>query len=291
MAVTKSTAAKSQAAPKQETAPAPTENPVEETPVVESTPEDKPRIPFEDKIFIDLGTQYLNWVDEINAYNASILEAERQASENVWTQSKLMKEIKSQARPDDKNATPDNEAEKLLSQYENALEAVTSAKQAASKYMADKLGVEMIAEKVKPDENEVARIKEEVRKPLVSLANSFNNVAGFSTDPNIKDKINTFLSDNPIPMVGREGSLDVTKDSAGTPKFRVDVIAERDGKTLISGEDGRGFTKASLSAKKFHNRGEAPTSEMFRDVYVKAGEKDTQFEHKGVVYILKSRSK
>jgi hypothetical protein len=247
------------------------------------------RIPFTDKIFVDLAETYLNLVGQLREYNEALAAAEKQASENVWTANKLLSAVKDVARPEDKDATPDNDAEKLLSEYESALEAVSAAKLAAAKYMAGKLDVEMVAERTKPDAATVENLKENVRKPAVELQRNFAQVSKFSSDPDIKSKIEAFVEANPIPQVGRDGTLNVLSETSSTPKYRVDVSASRNGSVLFSGEDGRGFTKASLSAKKIHAKGKAPTRENFQTAWEAGDKKSTTFTHEGVEYTLTAR--
>lgn len=229
-----------------------------------------------------LGEMYLGYVDQLTAFNAQLEASRKQAAEGAWTPTKLISEAKD-------HRANDNDVEALISELEKVTEQYEKSRKTLADFMAKKLEVTVVVERPKPDEEEVKRLSENVRQPAVSIGTTMQEIAKHTNDRALAERVTNILTNHPIPQIGRAGTLDVTGATASAKKHRVDVTAIRDGVTLVSGEDGRGFTKAALAVKKFDKKG--PDAQNFRKVWEDNGEKDTEFEHNGVTYVLKARTK
>lgn len=245
--------------------------------------EDKVRSLFEkNEILKGFAGTYLDIASALRSYNERY--ATKPKIEGGWTQSSLLREAKSK-RQEDSNVNS------LLEEYERLNDAVVAARKQAVEYMASQLGVELQPEAPKPSEELTEEMKER-RNQAVGIGKMMAQMKDTLTDQETKSALESFLSDNPLPRIGSEGTWDASDSGTGTTRrHRVDVRGERNGYEVLPLQQG--FTKAvnQITKSKLHNHGKAPKADDFRKVWENAGEKDTQFEHDGIVYILTARPK
>lgn len=237
---------------------------VENTEVVED--QEVSRIPEaleSSPIFAELCKKYLAIVDEISAYNDSVLKA----SDSEWTLPKVMAKAKELSYPEDPNIKPNAELLKLYKLYEKAVDTFNRTRKAVQEATAEELGITLSATSERDPEKETS-LKEE-RKTALSIGTNLNTIAGMLNDDTSKSAIIEFLASNEVPAVGRNQSHSLTAEGSKTPKYRVTVSVFRNDEEVLSGE---GFTKTALALPKFYERGKNPVSaDTLRTVWEKAG--------------------
>ena len=245
--------------------------------------------PFDDPIMRNMGDRILQARKRISQYNEKVLT---KTDDDAWTPTKLVREAKKMARPEDASKEIDKNADNLLRTMEAAQDAVNKARMQLAEFAAKKLNVSMSADKAQRDDTVEDELKE-LRSKAVSVLKMLQSQLEFVTDPATKDMISSFLAENDIPQVGREGTLRVTDEAVGTPKYRVDVTASKGDEILFN---EKGFTKAALAAKKLHAKGASPDPDHFRKAWEDAGNKAGEtkqstvtVEYDGVRYTLVAR--
>jgi hypothetical protein len=243
-------------------------------------------------VLADLAASYLSTLDEVTEYNATY-KVDRKVDPDAPTPNKMLAEAK-------KVREEDNEANSLLDRWEALYEEIAAHKQRIADYMAGKLGITLVAEVPKPDADATSALREQ-RKSAVELGKTMAQIATLTGRAQDGEALTSFLSANQLPEVGREGKADFTAETQTAPKYRVDVTARVNGNIVLSGDKGKGFTKAAQYGKQLHpgdNRQHAPSRDDFQKAWESAGntpEKTVQSEVKfvtpdGVEYTIASRS-
>jgi len=158
----------------------------------------------------------------------------------------------------------DAKLKSLVEQYDSLMSQANAARKAAAERAAELLGVTMHYTPPKPDESLVAKLKEE-RKAAIQKGKLLTEMAKWV--PGTAETISAFLAEYPMPNLSGTSSVDLTSDGvSGTPKYRVDVSAVFEGKELLNGTAGRGFTNAvnAIRKLKIYPRGQAPDQDYFR---------------------------
>lgn len=279
----------------------PTKEPTTEEIVSEETPEETPEteneessanpIPdvlLENPILVSFCERYLNVLAEISEYNDKVLS--QKSSE--WTTSRILEKAKEFAYPTDANTAPNSEVQEAFKKWESLVTEVNQAKQNVKALTAQALGITLIAEERDP---EVEKPLKEARGLANEIAKQLTAIANMTTDQDAKEGVATFLTNNPLPVVGRNQVTSVTGDGKTTPKYRVNVdVFDQDG--TQRGETQQGFTKASLAISKLFPHGESIKPEELRQVWEAAGNssentvKDpVEFEKSGYKIVISKR--
>lgn len=248
--------------------------------------------PTANKLLESMVSTYLAAVDEIRQHNATYL-VDAPADRDAPTPNKLLGKAKEEGRDED---VEDSELDKLLTAYQNAWDAVSSTKLAVAKYYAAKHGIELAPEAPKADESEVDALKEQ-RKAAVKVAKLLNDITENLDDKTTTSTLETFLTDYSLPEVGRKAEWSATDKSVGTPKYRVQVKAVRNGESLLDDKEGSGFAKAAQYIAKHHEkRADAPTANDFRAAWEAKGNQPgetkqatVEFEREGIVYTMTAK--
>lgn len=202
---------------------------------------------------------YLQVVDEIAEYNKQVL-AEKNSE---WNAAKVLTKSEEFARP-----TDGSEANKDILEAREAWEELVTQVNLARRELIEKtsavLGISLgaIADR---DAAAEERLKED-RKKAVAIASNLETMSKMMAGDD-SDVIKTFLENNSLPQVGRDGSKTFGSDTPTTTKWRVTVEVKK-GDTVLGTFDG--FTKAGLAMTKpefGYARGEALTSEQMREVW------------------------
>lgn len=212
--------------------------------------------------------QYLGHVQAINEFNVPFL-ADEPTDDSKFTVRKGMATAKEWA---ERNKNADTTAQELLSDYQTALDSVQDARRKVAEYVAKSLGVTLTVEREKPDADAVQEIGTKHRKPAKDLLELLAQLGKYS--PSDGPIINEILEANPLPQVGRRGSLSVG-DESSTPKYRIKITVEKEGKIV---QDGEGITKTLmvLNSKKntiHSNKENVPTADQFRKAW-ESGDKE-----------------
>lgn len=277
------------------TTPAKETTPIDESvPTPEVVPDDTPvdRIPEEladQTILADFCQRYLNSYDEILAYNKQVL-AEKDAE---WNPTKLVAKAREMANPEDASkAVP--AIKKLVDEFEKALTAFNVARRAVIDGTAKELGVSLSSTSERDPEVEEALKKKRTEAKVIGT--NLSTIAEMAK-PEAKDVIIKFLSEYPLPTIGRDQAHNFGSGNTGsTPKYRVHVsVTNKDGKEIVS-EDG--FTKASQALPKYYERGKSPKSDTLREIWEKAGNSPkepykvspVEWNDNGLKFILSKKS-
>ena len=217
---------------------------------------------YRNSILVDFCRQYLSVVDEIAAYNKEVLAD----SDSEWTSGKVLAKAREFAIPDDAEKA-DPEVKAVYSEWERLSTETSKARTAVIEMTSKKLGITLSATGVRNPELEVPM--KERRKYATEIGNQLKTMAKFLTDAKVSEPVAAFLTDNPLPAVGRDQVSTFGTDEKSTPKYRVQVVVtDKEGAVKV---DEAGFTKASQALAKFYPRGEAPKSDKLRSVWEAAG--------------------
>ncbi len=262
--------------------------PVADDVVVESR---TPKLLEENTILGSFCQRYLDILDEIAAYNKAVL-AER---DDEWSPAKLVEQARKFASPDDaKNIKP--EIKNALDKWESLISEATKAKKLLLEATANELGIKL-TNTAERDQNVEAPLKEK-RKIAFTIGSQLSQIAEMTNDPEASNAVLTFLSNNPLPVIGRDQVRAFGNESGGsTPKYRVTItITNKDGQVLLT-EDGFTKTAAALSKPVFnYERGKSPKSDVLRAAWEKAGnspEKTTvnpvEFDDNDLHYVISKK--
>lgn len=214
-------------------------------------------------ILADFARQYLSVFDEIAKYNEAIL-AEKNSE---WNSTKVFAKARELGNPTDANAKADDNVKSALDKYEEALTAYNKARKDVIDVTSKSLGITLSVGAERNLETE-APLKEK-HKFAVAIGTQLSTIAEMLTDAKISEAVTTFLSENPLPAVGRDQVRSFSTNEKSTPKYRVNVVVkDKDGNVKV---DEAGFTKASFALTKFYERGKALKSEDLRNAWEKAG--------------------
>jgi hypothetical protein len=218
-------------------------------------------------ILADFANKYLDIYNEIAKYNAEVLASK----DSEWNIGKVLAKANEFAKPTpDSGVKADSEILSLMKSYEELLIEVARAKKAVVDATAKKLGITLSATTERDPIREEA-LKDK-RGTAVVLGKRLNDIAEMFSDKEMSDAIAKFLTNNPLPSVGRQSSHSFTDNGGkGTPKYRVKVEVFKGDEKLA---DFDGFTKAgtSLSNPMFgYKRGESLKADKFREAWEAAG--------------------
>lgn len=240
-------------------------------------------------ILADFTKKYLAVYNEIAEYNREVLAAK----DSEWNVGKVMAKANEFAKPEPNSGVKaDEEIASLMKSYEELLIQAARAKKSVVDATAKKLGITLSA----TSERDPVREEELKNKRSVGivLGKRLNDIAEMFSDKEMSSAIEKFLTQNPLPAVGRQSSHSFTgNDGKATPKYRVKVEVYKGDEKL---EEFDGFSKAalSLSNSKFgYERGKSLKADAFRNAWEAAGnssEKTTQsvveFTDNGLKFVL-----
>lgn len=253
---------------------------------------EKPRIPellSGNPIFNNFCERYLATLDKIAEYNKEVF-AEKDAE---WNPTKVIGKAREFASPDDATKVKP-EIKKALDAWETAVAEAMKLRKTVLDVTSKELGITLSNTSERNPETE-APLKEE-RKIAHTIGDQLNTMGSISNDINFNAAVALFLTDNPLPQVGRDQVSTFGESAKATPKYRVKVtVKNKDGEEVVS-EDG--FTKASHALTKLpaaiaYERGKALKSDDLRTAWEKAGnnaEKTVtpvvEFTDNGLLYTL-----
>jgi hypothetical protein len=214
-------------------------------------------------ILADFCAQYLTVFDEISNYNREVL-AEK---DSEWNASKVLEKAREFARPTEKGVEPKQDIKKAIEDYERLVDALALARRSVLDITSKELGITLSATADRNPETE-APLKEH-RKLAIEIGTQLSMIAKMTTDETASNAVTEFLSQNPLPAIGRDQARSFGDNEKATPKYRVHVtVSDKDGNVKV---DEDGFTKTALALTKFYERGKAPKSDNLREVWEKAG--------------------
>lgn len=269
--------------PESETVDTPETVETSETPETE-TPVNRIPDALNVPVLSDFCERYLSVLDEITAYNKSVV-AEK---DSQWTAAKVLEKARALGRPE-KDEDADKEILTLIEDYEKIVKAVADARTALVNKTAEKLGIQMSA--VADRNPELEGPLKEKRKVAVEIGQQLATIAKLTTNNQASEAVTAFLDANQLPAVGRDQMRSFSADgSKSTPKYRVTITVQKNGETVLT-EDG--FTKTALALTKLHERGKAPKPEDFRKAWEAAGntpentvQPTVEFENLGFHYTI-----
>lgn len=251
------------------------------------TVETDPRIPqilSEQSILADFCKQYLNVADEIAAYNKEVL-AEKSSD---WTPVKVILKAREFASPEDANAETNEDIKKALDVWEELVRQAQLARKAVLDLTSKELGITLSATSERSAETE-APLKDR-RKFANEIGTQLQMISKLATNSEASAAVAHFLSENPLPVVGRDQVRTFGSEEKSTPKYRVTVSVSRDGSELFR-EDG--FTKTALKLVKYYERGQAPKADFLRSAWESVGNNGettvqpvVEFEHEGLNFTI-----
>jgi hypothetical protein len=240
-------------------------------------------------ILADFTKKYLDVHGEISQYNAEVLAAK----DSEWNPGKVMTKATEFAKPEPNSGVKaDEEILSLMQSYEKLLIEVARAKKSVVDATAKKLGITLSATAERDPVKEEA-LKEK-RSVGVVLGKRLNDIAEMFSDKEMSDAIAKFLTNNPLPAVGRQSSMSFAgNEGKATPKYRVKVEVYK-GDEKLDEFDGFSKTALSLSNSKFgYERGKALKADKFREAWEAPGnnsEKTVQstveFTDNGLRFVL-----
>lgn len=264
------------------------------TEVTETEPVNRiPEALSSNPLFLDFLGRFLEVIDKISEYNTSVLGKK----DNEWDRHKVLAKAKELGRPMDANVKPVDSILEKLKAYENVMEELAIVRDELISETAAHLGISLNAVAAERDKDKEAPLLED-RKKAVSLRSTLLVMADTMSDNEMSTALVEFLQNNPIPAVGRNQTSAISTDSGtgATPKYRVKVKVEKDGKVLL---DADGFTKAvqSLTQPVFgYERGQAPKADKLRAAWEAAGNGPgktvktvVEFEDNGLKYTLTAK--
>ncbi len=218
-------------------------------------------------ILVEFAKQYLSIFGKISEYNKSVLAAK----DSEWNVGKVMTKAQEFAKPEPNSGVkPNEEIAKLFAMYEELVRQVAVAKRSVIDATAKELGISLsnTAERDPAKEEELKT----QRGVAVQLGTQLSSIATMVSDKEISNAVTDFLSNNPLPSVGRASTHTFAgNDGKGTPKYRVSVEILKDGNS-IGKFDGFSKTAVSLSQSVFgYERGKAPKADMLRQAWESAG--------------------
>jgi len=256
---------------------------------VENTPNGDERIPVvlsENSILADFCKRYLGTVDEILEYNKAVL-AEK---DSEWNALKVLDRARKFASPENAEEVKP-EIKKAVDAWESLQAEALKARKAVLDLTSRELGITLSATADRNPELE-APLKDK-RKIANEIGSQLGVIAKLTSDEKASDAVNSFLTENPLPAVGREQARTFGTDENSTPKYRVKVEVFKDGNNILTAD---GFTKATLALTKpvfGYERGKAPKSDDLRKAWESAGNssKETkqevvEFDDNGLHYVL-----
>jgi len=256
---------------------------------VENTPNEDERIPVvlsENSILADFCKRYLGTVDEILEYNKAVL-AEK---DSEWNALKVLDRARKFASPENAEEVKP-EIKKAVDAWESLQAEALKARKAVLDLTSRELGITLSATADRNPELE-APLKDK-RKIANEIGSQLGVIAKLTSDEKASDAVNSFLTENPLPAVGREQARTFGTDENSTPKYRVKVEVFKDGNSILTAD---GFTKATLALTKpvfGYERGKAPKSDDLRKAWESAGNssKETkqevvEFDDNGLHYVL-----
>lgn len=227
---------------------------------------------FESNPFLkDIGGGYLGIIDKVQEFN-DMYVVDKPADGAPTSRTMFTKAKEARKEQDD------NQLEELMSEWDAIWSQMAEKRQEIASYMADKLGVTLTPEAPEVPEEDKDALKEE-RKRGVEMARAMKQVSTYSNDKALNEAIEKFLSENELPNVGRKDSWSATAQTAGTPKYRVDVtVLDSEGNVVV--DKARGFSKAVAEITKqklYSDKNQVPGADRFREAWEAAGQKDTEF--------------
>lgn len=243
--------------------------------------------PFEgDRTLLVTGQSLLEYIDRIQEFNSLYLTEDDDVSEygTLWKQIRYTKSIADEPT-EDMDPEKVKAAQKLVKTIDDVTAKLSLARKAAAEWAASELGISVANEKIEVPKEELDAMKKSVREPAVSLANMFVVMAQSIArmDKEKSDVIVDWLSQYPIPQLGRKGKLDVTEVKEQAKRHRVDITAT-DANGNVLWENVAGFTKAAAQKA-------TPTADEFRKVFEGNGEKQTTFrDGNDVTYVITPRT-
>lgn len=223
-----------------------------------------PAVLAKETILADFCRRYLAVYDEISEYNAEVL-AEKDAE---WTAGKVLAKAREFASPED-GTSADEEIKSVYDAWEKLVTEVSHARKAVLDAASKKLGITLSATADRNAETE-APLKEK-RKFAHTVGTQLSKIAEMTANEAASKSVTEFLSNYPLPAVGRDQVSTFGSDGSTTPKYRVTVTVSKDGNTLLEGE---GFTKTALALTKpvfGYERGKALDAEKLRAAWEAAG--------------------
>ena len=224
-----------------------------------------PELLSENHIFGNFCERYLGILDKITAYNKEVL-AEKDAE---WNPSKVIEKARLFANPTEKGVEPNKEIQNAMNAWEDLAAKAIQARKKVMELTAKELGITLSNTSERNSETE-APLKEE-RKIALTIGDQLNTMGELSQDDKFTEAINVFLSNNPMPAIGRDQVRTFGDNAKATPKYRVNVTVTKDDEELLIGD---GFTKTALAltqSKFGYERGKALDAAKLRDAWEKVG--------------------
>jgi O6-methylguanine-DNA--protein-cysteine methyltransferase len=195
------------------------------------------------------------------------------------------------ARPTDKNVAPKSDIKKALEAYEKLVNEVARARKEILDVTSKELGITLSATADRNPELE-APLKEK-RKIAIEIGTQLSMIAKMTSNEQASAAVTEFLSENPLPAIGRDQTRTFGNDGKATPKYRVTVEIKKGDAVLLS-EDG--FTKTALALTKptfGYERGKSLKSEDLRKAWEAAGntsektvKSPVEFEDNGLTFVI-----
>lgn len=256
----------SKSAPVQEklNTPPVAEKPVAENPVTEK-PQGESRIPdvLRNSILQSICRTYLEAFDEISKYNKDVLKAEK----SEWTSSKIMDKARELANPTDANIAPNAAIKTALTSFEKIQDEFNRARKSLLEQTAKELGIDFSTSTERNADLE--KPLKEKRASAIEVGKQLSAFSKVNTDPQVNESVIAFLTEYPLPSVGREQARTFGADEKATPKYRVNItVTNVDGDVLL---EKPGFTQTALALTKFYERGKALKADALREKWEAAG--------------------
>lgn len=214
-------------------------------------------------ILADFCRQYLSVADLVSTYNAEVVAAKS----SDWNATKVLEESKRLAEPADANIPANENIKAARKTWSDAVDMMNRAKRAVIEMTAAELGISLSSTVERNAETE-APLKEK-RKLANEIGNQLTAIAKMTSDASASELVTTFLTANPLPVVGRNQVSTFGEAEKATPKYRVNVqVIDQDGNVRVN---EAGFTKAALALTKLYERGTSPKSDVLRKAWETAG--------------------
>jgi hypothetical protein len=264
---TNKTAPKSTPTPKKdETVVVDEKTPLQDDVKVEETPKNRiPEYLANNPIFAEFCKRYLETFDDISKYNKSVLASK----DSQWTTTKILEKAREMARPTEAGKEPNKNVLKALEDFERLINEMNVARRAVVDAASKELGISTVVTDARDPEKE-APLKE-ARKTAVELGKQLNLIADMTQDKKSSDEITKFLTDFPLPAIGRDQVHTFGGDTKATPKYRLSIKVAKGDEVLMEGE---GITKTALalSNPKFgYERGKSLSADELRKAWESAG--------------------
>ena len=203
---------------------------------------------------------YLGVVDHLTRFNDRYRPKSATSGEDGWTKRKVFSSAREQY---DKN--PENtDLKAYFDTYDKALQMVNEARNAIIEHHTATLGIDLAAEPEEPPEDEKAAAKA-ARLQGVELAKAAKVMATTIEDnPELQNLFLKVLSDHPLPGVLNRATVDYTGEKPVSPRYRVQVSAHREGVSLLSEKQGKGFTYLDADGKRITDAAERERIEALK---------------------------